>query len=110
MNLIDIKGLGEKRLQILNDAGISDINDLCAFFPKKYFDTTLCPVDSCDNGEYAIISIEINDVPITKYARKGFNYTIIPAKCNLSGNNFKIIYYNRPSFWANIKFKNHYNA
>ncbi len=96
MNLIDIKGLGEKRLQILNDAGISDINDLCAFFPKKYFDTTLCPVDSCDNGEYAIISIEINDVPITKYARKGFNYTIIPAKCNLSGNNFKIIYYNRP--------------
>ncbi|HEY8389583.1 MAG TPA: ATP-dependent DNA helicase RecG [Clostridia bacterium] len=103
MNLLDIKGLGEKRLNILNDVGIFDINDLCAFFPKEYFDTTLCSVDSCDDGDYVLLSAKITAVPVTKFARKGFNYTIISAKCNLSGINFKIIYYNRPYLSKSLK-------
>lgn len=103
MNLIDIKGLGEKRLQILNDAGIFDIDDLCAFFPKKYFDTSLCPADCCDDGEYAVLSVQINGMPVTKYTRKGFNFTVIQVKCTLSGVNLKIIYYNRPYMSKTIK-------
>ena len=103
MNLIGIKGLGEKRLKILNEAGIYSIQDLCAFFPKKYFDTTLTSADTCEDGEFALLKAKVYDTPITKYPRKNFNYTIIPCKCSQSGVNFKVIYYNRPYLSKSLK-------
>lgn len=96
MNLLDLKGLGEKRVKILNDAGIYDVKDLCSFFPKKYYDTTLTSGDVCEDGEFALLKAQVSDTPVTKYPRKSFNYTVIPCRCVLSGINFKVIYYNRP--------------
>jgi ATP-dependent DNA helicase RecG len=99
---INFKGLGEKRLKILNDAGIYDIKDLCAFFPRKYFDTELTSADACED-EFALLKAKVTDIPTTKYPRKGFNYTVIPCRCSLSGINFKVIYYNRPYLSKSIK-------
>ena len=50
--LKDIKGIGEKRLQALEDAGIRELNDLIGFLPVKYLDyTRLKPLSECREGE-----------------------------------------------------------
>ena len=40
MELKDIKGIGEKKIALLNKLGIFTVNNLLEYFPYSYIDTT----------------------------------------------------------------------
>ena len=62
--LKDIKGLGEKRLQALENAGIRELGDLIGFLPVKYLDyTRLKPLSEGHEGEEAVLRLVLTGKP-----------------------------------------------
>ena len=62
--LRDIKGLGEKRLQALESAGIRGLDDFIGFLPIKYNDfTRLKRLSECREGEEAVLRLVLTGKP-----------------------------------------------
>ncbi len=55
MELKDIKGIGEKKLSLLNKLGIFTVNNLLEYYPYSYIDTTRFKKISeiTDEGSYS---------------------------------------------------------
>ncbi|EGL38464.1 ATP-dependent DNA helicase RecG [Parvimonas sp. oral taxon 110 str. F0139] len=77
MELKDIKGIGEKKITLLNKLGIFTVNNLLEYFPYSYIDTTKFKKISeiTEEGSYSyrlkIISLMENrkkrNIRITKF-------------------------------------------
>ncbi len=94
MELNDIKGLGKKRIELLEEKGIKSVQDLVLYFPKTYYN--LESKDTfIEDGKYKLLSCEvISDVKVVRI-KKNFNYSV--ATClDLRSVPFKAIWYNQP--------------
>lgn len=107
MELIDIKGVGKKKLALLNKIGIFDVKDLIEYFPYAYVDTTKF-VDIKDiktEGFYSfklkflklVENKKINKLLITKFLAMDRNGTL----CN-------VVYYNNPFISRSIRIDKAY--
>ena len=77
MELKDLKGIGEKKLALLNKLGIFTINNLLEYYPYSYIDTTKFKKISeiTEEGNYSyrlkIISLmenrKIRNIRVTKF-------------------------------------------
>ncbi len=75
MLLQDIKGIGAKRTEKLNEVGIFTPNDLILHFPYKYLDfTQKIDINSIGDGEEFCFIGKVNSECKTMYIRKGLMY------------------------------------
>ncbi len=101
MELSALKGLGQKRIELLNERGIFSAEDLAMVFPKTYFD-----LDTKDyfeeDGKYKLIKCEVLGEAKICRIRKNFTYTY--ALCRDNRNRvFRAIWYNQPYIKSAIK-------
>ena len=101
MELKDIKGIGEKRIQILKNKGINSGEDLAMYFPKTYYDLNSKETFK-EDGKYKLINCEVTgDVKLVRI-KKTFNYSY--AECtDIENNSFKAVWYNQPYIKNAIK-------
>jgi len=93
MNLESIKGLGKKRIETLNNKGITSAEDLALYFPKTYYN--LNSQDTFEeDGKYKLLNVKvISEIKISRI-RKDFSYSY--CEClDLNNNKFKAIWYNQ---------------
>lgn len=100
MELIDLKGVGKKRLSSLNDAGIFTVSDLINYFPKKYLDFNNASFFDNDELSKLILVTIVGEPKVVRF--KGMNYTITKVK-DQKENIFNVIWYNQPYIKSVIK-------
>jgi len=94
MDLKEIKGLGAKRIETLNQKHIYSAENLALYFPKTYFDLNSKDTYEEDGKNKLIRAIVTEPVKIARI-RKDFNYSYCTCK-DLNSKTFKAIWYNQP--------------
>lgn len=76
MQLSEVKGIGKKKLEVLNSMGIFDVNDLLNYFPYRYENRSIIKniIDTRDE-ESCVIKVKFISKPVTKYLRRNLNLT-----------------------------------
>lgn len=102
MDLKQIKGLGPKRIEALNAAGIYTASDLLWRFPVGYIDSTRdTPVAKALPGRFACFSLSFMGAPTLRYI-KGMN--MVTAQAEDDSGVIRIIWFNQP--WVRNQYKN----
>ena len=101
MQLSDIKGIKNKRLEVLNKAGIITPVDLISFFPKKYIDVkNLTDLATAQDGSEVVLLCRTLEQPKVSYIRK--NMSIVKVKFVYDFKSVYVYYYNQPFMAKNI--------
>ena len=76
MQLSEVKGIGKKKLEVLNSMGIFDVNDLLNYFPYRYENRSIIKniIDIRDE-ESCVIKVKFISNPVTRYLRRNLNLT-----------------------------------
>lgn len=102
MELAEIKGLGPVRLQLLQQNGISTIEDLLMVMPKRYRNTAvITPVSSLQEGEFCCIRGCLKSEPVTSYFHGRSQTTAIFTD---KYGKIPVIWFNQP--WISSRLKN----
>lgn len=102
MELCEVKGLGDKRISALNDAGIFSCKDLLDYFPYKYYDFTLSTAFSNMPNSVQLVEAVCVAEPKCVFVR-GLSYCIAEFKDQLGGGKFKAVWYNQPYMKNNLE-------
>ena len=73
MDLLTIKGLGEKTKLLLSKLNILDVNDLLTYYPVRYEILKRSNLEEIDEEEKAIIDGKVESVPMILRFNKGLN-------------------------------------
>ncbi len=94
MELSEIKGIGAKRLQSLNEMGIFTPSDLLLRFPDKYIKRSTLLSRDVKDGEIISFSGEITTPAKRSYIRRGLNV----VNCSVRNNdiNVRCSWFNQP--------------
>ena len=101
IKLSDLKGIGEKRLNSLHDAGIYTLADLLSYYPVSYKDTSkIIPLSQVKEGDFVCVEGSILSSPKIQYVRSGLNI----VRCTLTDGVYKLplIYFNQPWNMKNL--------
>lgn len=102
MDLIKLKGVGQKTLEKLAKLGISDERTLLDFLPKTYWDMTKeGDLSSAEHGEYVLLKGEL--VKLTKVARVRSGLNFFRAELFTQNVNVKLVWFNAPYLRANLE-------
>lgn len=93
MELKEIKGLGQARIETLESHNINTAEDLIFHFPRFYYDLDN-PDTFAEDGKYKLIKATVlSEISVVRI-RKNFNYSM--CKCSdTSGHIFSCIWYNQ---------------
>lgn len=94
MELSQIKGIGVKRLQALNEMGIFTPSDLLLRFPDKYIDTSAKIDKNIKDGDEISFAGEVVSPAKRAYIRRGLNVVNCTICCN--GINVRCSWFNQP--------------
>lgn len=101
MELSEIKGLGKKRVETLNDKGIFSLEDLLFCFPKTYYDLNSKNTFQ-EDGKYKLLYCKVISAVKIVRIRKNFTYSF--CEClDIDESKFKAIWYNQPYIKNAIK-------
>lgn len=93
MHLKDIKGVGVKKIELLNKLGIYTPEDLLYYLPKRYEDRSkLIKISDAIDGLPAYFEMEVTNLPKTYFYQRNKSVTRIVAKDETASIN--IIWYN----------------
>lgn len=107
MQLSDIKGIKEKRLEVLTKSGIYTPVDLISFFPKKYLDiTNLTALASVKDGDEVLLLAKTDVEPTVSYIRR--NMSVVKIKFTYDFKSVYVTYYNQPYMAKNIVVGKYY--
>ncbi|WP_026487214.1 ATP-dependent DNA helicase RecG [Caldanaerobius polysaccharolyticus] len=89
-----IKGVGPKRVKLLNRLGIYSLEDLLYYFPREYELREVTPISRLINGEKQTIKCKIMDYAREIKARSGLIITKIPV---YDGTGYaSLVWFNQP--------------
>ena len=95
MELKDIKGLSDKRIEDLNKMEIFTPEDLIAHFPRNYLDLTrITPVSECYHNDFALVLGKIINKPQSAFSGRRVRYVKAAAEQGMEV--FTIIWFNQP--------------
>lgn len=92
MELLDIKGLGEKTIKLLDKLGISTIDELVSYYPFRYEVLKIARLNECIN-ESGLLNVQILDNPKISYFNKKFNRLCFRVICE--GKIINVVIFNR---------------
>lgn len=73
MKLNDLKGLGPKRLALLEEKNIRTADDLLHFLPVSYLDNSvITPVEDLQDGDFSSVRLKVTTGP-SFFSRRGLN-------------------------------------
>ncbi len=94
MQLSDIKGLGNKRIEKLASCGIYDPLDLLMLFPSAYYDKrALIDWDSLTSGNNIIFTGKVKGKPVLRRVRKGL--TLVRAIFDVGNREVSCTWFNQ---------------
>lgn len=99
--LKDIKGLGPKRLQILNEMNIWNVQDLILHLPIRYEDNTLISLIDAENEAIVTVQGEIYSTPTVAFF--GRNKSKLTVHVMIDGIAVKVVYFNQPYLKKNMQ-------
>ena len=99
MELVEIKGLGEKRIKALNGAGIFSPQDLINHFPKKYYDFSK-PEGFAEDGAYRLICATLTENPKMFKSRA---IKVVTAKASIDGKIITLYFYGQTFLKSSLK-------
>ena len=73
MDLVSIKGLGEKTKTLLGKLNIYDVYDLITYYPSRYDILKRSDLDNVDEDEKVIIDGKVESVPLILRFNRGLN-------------------------------------
>jgi ATP-dependent DNA helicase RecG len=94
-DLTSIKGLGEKRIALLNSMGVYSSMDLLKLLPKSYIDfTNQKTISEVQDGELAALTLTVVNPP--KFARSYLGKRVIVCKVKDSTGEMYLYWFNQP--------------
>ncbi|UXU58387.1 ATP-dependent DNA helicase RecG [Staphylococcus agnetis] len=99
--LKDIKGLGPKRLQILNEMNIWSIQDLILHLPTRYEDNSLVDLNDADNESTVTVQGEVYSSPTVAFF--GRNKSKLTVHVMINGIAVKVVFFNQPYLKKHIQ-------
>lgn len=107
MELSDIKGIKEKRIQELHRVGIKTPMDLLSYFPTDYVDlNNLTDFSAVSEGERVVFSAVFTDKPKTAYIRK--NLCLVKVKFEIEGVGVTCTWFNQKYFASSVAIGKRY--
>lgn len=103
MELEEIVGIGAKRLEILNNAGIKTSDELLNYLPYKYYNFTKIDVFDKNSDTLLLVCAKAVKEPKCVFL-KGLNYCVVGFCDTSSGECFNAVWYNQPFMKNNIEF------
>lgn len=101
MKLIDIKGIGEKKLSFLNKLNINTIDDLLSFYPFRYELIKRSDVTTLEDNDKIIMDGVVESIPNLFHFNKKLNK--MSFKLNSGDNIYSVIIFNRAFLKPNLK-------
>ena len=92
MNLIDVKGIGNKSLSLLNSIGIHNVYDLVTYYPYRYNFLKLTNIEEIKTSENIIIDGIVDATPILRRFGK---MNSLSFRINYQNKIFDVIIFNR---------------
>lgn len=93
MELKEIKGLGQARIETLANHNILTAEDLIFHFPRFYYNLDN-PENFSEDGKYKLIKATVTSEISVVRIRKNFNYSMCKC-CDSNGHIFSCIWYNQ---------------
>ena len=93
MELKDISGIGEKTVLQLNSIGIFSLEDLVAYYPKKYFLFKRSNIKLIKDGDKVIFDGVVSSIPI--YSSISNKLKKITFRLHNDGNIFNVVAFNQ---------------
>ena len=101
MELTDIKGIGEKKLSLLNKLNINTIDDLLSFYPFRYEVIKRSDVSSLEDNDKIIMDGVVENIPnVFRFKAK---LDKMSFKLNSGDNIYSVIIFNRAFLKPNLK-------
>ncbi len=102
MDILNLKGVGEKTAKKLNELGIFSAEDVVEFFPKTYFDMTKTTcIEDIQVGEYVLLQGVVSN--ISGLFRKSAAFNVFSAKLQDSTGEVKLTWFNMPYLRNNLE-------
>lgn len=107
MELKYVKGLSDKRIEELNNLGITCAEELIQHFPRNYLDLTrVLPLRFAYPNEYAFTKARLLSAPQTLISARKQRF--IKALCEQEGEIFTAIWFNQPYVTKKLEQGNEY--
>ncbi|MEG2413817.1 MAG: ATP-dependent DNA helicase RecG [Clostridia bacterium] len=108
MELLDIKGVGEKTLSKLEKLEIFSVDDMVNFLPSDFFDMThYAELDNVTQGEYVLLHGFLSS--IGNVFRKSAAFNMFTATLDCDGRKIKLVWFNAPFLRAQLDSESEYN-
>lgn len=100
MELADVKGIGAKKIKILQDMGIYSVDDLLTFYPYRYEVMEATTLGSNYNEERIVINAIVETTATVSYIKKNFNK--LQFRVNHQGKVMYAVIFNRAFLKPNL--------
>lgn len=101
MDLKDLRGIGQKRLNILLENEIETPADLLRHFPQSYIDSTFSTaIENIAAGSMVCVDVRFTSKPSLQYIR---GLSIVRAQAQDDSGSIRIVWFNQPWNKGNYK-------
>ena len=105
MDLTNVKGLGKKTIEYLNNINIKTIDDLVRYYPYKFNYLVRKDINNPSNHDSMIIDGMVISNPIVNFFKGKMNR--LSFRINIGTKEIKVVIFNRAFLKNNIKITNY---
>ncbi len=102
LELSNLRGIGEKRKKILNDAGIFSVQDILSIYPSRYQDwSKVVHLSQLNEYETAVVKVKIVSRPTISFPKR--NMSIVQVKVEDESGTMQVRWFNQPYVKKNLE-------